>query len=158
MHGQTLVFRADRHLVAIGLDHVTEVLRPLRVEPLGGLPPFVRGLCMLRGVPAPVIEVGILLRRDDGVSAATPSDPNARRFVGMRTGRQPAVLAVDEVIGVRDIPLDLFYDLSSVSGPAAYEAVRGIDDDPLLFLAAAHVVPESVWAVMESATGQPVYA
>jgi purine-binding chemotaxis protein CheW len=141
--GQSLVFRADSHLAAIGVEHVTEVLRPLPVEHLAGVPPYIRGLCVLRGRPVPVVDVGLLLggRRapDDG------------RFVGVRTGPQTAALCVDTVVGVRDLPLDLLHDLSSVTGSPACTAVGAIGREPLLLLAAGRVVPDSVWDALEEA-------
>ena len=107
MDEQALAFRADRHLVALRLAQVTEVVRPLPVEPLAGIPPFVRGLCVLRGVPTPVVDVRVLL----GGESAVATGP--RRFVGTRTDRSTVALAVDAVVGVRDLPLDLLYDLPS---------------------------------------------
>ena len=73
--GQSLVFRADAHLAAIGLEHVTEVLRPLPVEPLAGVPPYVRGICVLRGRPVPVVDIGLLL----GGGGAGPDGSRAER-------------------------------------------------------------------------------
>jgi purine-binding chemotaxis protein CheW len=140
--GQSLVFRVGSHLAAIGLEHVTEVLRPLPVEPLAGVPSYVQGICVLRGRPVPVVDVGRLL-----------GDRSRRgeRFVGVRTGGQTAALAVDTVVGIREVPLDLLHDLSSVTGAETCTAVGAIGRDPLLWLAAARVIPESVWKALEEA-------
>jgi purine-binding chemotaxis protein CheW len=142
--GQALVFRAGPHLAAIGLEYATEVTRPLPVEPLAGVPPHVRGICVLRGRPVPVVDVAALLGGDR--AAAEGAD----RFVGVSTGAQAAVLAVDSVVGIRDLPLDLLHDLSSVAGPVC-EAVGADGLEPLLLLSVGRVIPDSVWAVLEAA-------
>ena len=150
MGGQSLVFRADTHLAAIGLEQVTEVLRPLPVEALAGVPPYVKGICVLRGQPVPVIDIGLLLggrRASGGAHAANW----AERFVGVRTGTQTAVLAVDTVLGIRDIPMERLHDLSSVTGSAACTAVGAIGREPLLLLEAGRVIPDSVWDALEAA-------
>jgi purine-binding chemotaxis protein CheW len=144
--GQSLVFRADTHLAAIGLEHVTEVLRPLPVEPLAGVPPYVQGICVLRGRPVPVVDIGLLLGGE-----RTTGGSWAERFVGVRTGPQTAVLAVDTVVGIRDIPMEHLHDLSSVTGSAACAAVGAIGQEPLLLLEAGRVIPDSVWDALEAA-------
>jgi purine-binding chemotaxis protein CheW len=147
--GRALAFRADRHLVAIRLAHVTEVVRPLPVEPLAGVPPFVRGICVLRGSPTPLLDVRTLL----GGAAAGGAQP--RRFIGMRADRHIVALAVDEILGIRDLPLDLLYDLPSAFAPAICESVAAFDGEPMLFLSAARVVPASVWDALDGAADVP---
>lgn len=146
MGGQSLVFRADTHLAAIGLEHVTEVLRPLPVEELAGVPPYIRGICVLRGRPVPVVDIGLLL----GGERMTSED-RAARFVGVRTGPQTAVLAVDTVVGIRDVPMERLHDLSSVTGSVACTAVGAIGREPLLLLETGRVIPDSVWDALEAA-------
>jgi purine-binding chemotaxis protein CheW len=141
--GQSLVFRVDNHLAAIGLEHVSEVLRPLPVEPLAGVPPYVQGICVLRGRPVPVVDVARLLGLDH--------EGRSGRFVGVRTGTQTAALAVDTVVGIRDVPLDLLHDLSSVTNSATCAAVGTVGVEPLLLLSTARVIPESVWEALEGA-------
>ena len=140
---QALVFRAGPHLAALAVEQVTEVMRPLPVEALAGAPPYVRGICVLRGRPAPVVDLGVLLGGGSG-------DGRAGRFVGVRTGDQPAAVSVDEIVGLRDLPLDLMYDLSSVAGPAC-ASVGAVDGEPLLLLSAGRVVPAAVWDALEAA-------
>lgn len=146
MGGQSLVFRADTHLAAIGLEHVTEVLRPLPVEGLAGVPPYVRGICVLRGRPVPVVDIGLLLGGE-----RVAGDVHAARFVGVRTGPQTAVLAVDTVVGIRDVPMEQLHDLSSVTGSVACTAVGAIGREPLLLLETGRVIPDSVWDALEAA-------
>jgi purine-binding chemotaxis protein CheW len=144
--GQSLVFRADTHLAAIGLEHVTEVLRPLPVEGLAGVPPYVRGICVLRGRPVPVVDIGLLLGGE-----RMAGEVHDARFVGVRTGPQTAVLAVDTVVGIRDVPMERLHDLSSVTGSVACTAVGAIGREPLLLLETGRVIPDSVWDALEAA-------
>ena len=140
---QALVFRAGAHLAALAVEQVTEVMRPLPVEAVAGAPPYVRGICVLRGRPVPVVDLALLL----GGERPVEREP---RFVGVRTGAQPAAVAVDSVVGVRDLPLDLMHDLSSVAG-ASCSSVGTIGGEPLLLLSAGRVVPDAVWAALEDA-------
>jgi purine-binding chemotaxis protein CheW len=121
------------------------VLRPLPVEPLAGVPPYIRGICVLRGRPVPVVDIGLLL---GGVRAVGRT---GERFVGVRTGPQTAALSVDTVVGIRDLPLDLLHDLSSVTGSPACTAVGALGREPLLLLETGRVIPESVWDALEEA-------
>jgi purine-binding chemotaxis protein CheW len=150
--GQALVFRADPHLCAVGLEHVAEVTRPLPAEPLGGAPPFVRGVCVLRGDPAPVVSLRTLIRGTATGGSSGAADRPVTRFVSVYLGAHRVALAVEEVLGVREIPLDLLHDLSSVLGPATSEvvsAVGAVGGEPLLFLSVTRVVPDSVWSALE---------
>jgi purine-binding chemotaxis protein CheW len=142
MDESALAFRADRHLVAMRLGYVTEVVRPLPVEPLAGVPPFVRGFCVLRGVPTPVVDIRVLLGGEPA-AAARPG-----RFVGTSTDRSTVALAVDEIIGIRNLPLDLLYDLPTAFAPDMCESVAAAGVEPMLVLSSARVVPDSVWAVL----------
>jgi purine-binding chemotaxis protein CheW len=158
--GQALVFRAGPHICAIGLERVAEVLRPLPTTPFAGAPPFVRGVSVVRGAAVPVIAVAALL---EGHTPGTPGIPDtpaerppsgAARFVSVRADPRPMALDVDAVIGVRDLPLDLLPDVSSVFGAGVRDAVAAIgalDEQPVVFLAATRRVPDSVWDTLESA-------
>jgi hypothetical protein len=59
------------------------------------------------------------------------------------------VLAVDSVVGVRDLPVGSLHDLSSVAGPAC-DAVGSAGREPLLLLSVGRVIPDSVWAALEA--------
>jgi purine-binding chemotaxis protein CheW len=141
MGGLSLMFRADPHLCALGVEHVSEVMRPLPVRRLAGTQAFVCGVSVIRGVPVPVISIALLLGgNDDGVS----------RFVTVKGARGPAALAVGAVLGVREIPAAVEQDLSSLfamAGPVSGMACVGTD--VVLFLHHARVVPDQVWAELD---------
>lgn len=141
-----LVFRAGPLYCALPLGEVIETMRPLHTRPLAGTPSYVRGLTILRGAPAPVIDMTRLLT---GVEA--PVD----RYVAVRAGRGPVACATGPVLGVRDIeveppegPAALFTGVSK----ALIAAVGTVGTEPLLLLHSIAAVPDEVW---EAAGGTP---
>ena len=55
-----LLCRAGSHCFALPMPHVIEIMRMLPIKSLVGAPPQVRGLCIIRGTPVPVIDAGLL--------------------------------------------------------------------------------------------------
>jgi hypothetical protein len=55
--GLWLISRVQSRLCALALESVLETMRPLPIEPLAGVPEFVRGLPVIRGTPLPVIAL-----------------------------------------------------------------------------------------------------
>ena len=145
-----LVFRAGTLLCALRLDEVAETMRPLVTRPLAGSPPWVLGISILRGVPAPVIDVARLLTGDSA---------DVARFVAVRTERGPVALATGEVLGIRTATAGGGVGGHApllAGGGAAGRLVAGvgmIDAEPLLLLQSLRVVPDEVWA---AAAGQAV--
>ena len=60
-----LVVMAGARACAIPLHHVGETMRPLRIEPVGRTPGFVRGVSMIRGAPTPVVDLKALLENSE---------------------------------------------------------------------------------------------
>jgi purine-binding chemotaxis protein CheW len=144
--GAALVFRAGPLFCALPLDEVAETMRPLPTRPLAGTPPYVRGLTILRGAPAPVIDVTRLLT---GMAGETV------RYLAVRAGRGPVACATGPVLGVRRV------EVEPPDGPAVrftgvaralIAGVGTVGTDPLLLLRGIHAVPDEVW---EAATGSP---
>ncbi|MDI6100024.1 chemotaxis protein CheW [Actinoplanes sp. NEAU-A12] len=141
-----LVFRAGPLYCALALGEVVEIMRPLATRPLAGTPLYVRGLAILRGAPAPVIDMTRLLTGIDG---------EIDRYVAVRAGRGPIACATGPVLGVREI------DVEPPEGPAALftgvskaliAAVGTVGTEPLLLLHSLTAVPDEVW---EAAGGAP---
>lgn len=138
----SLICRVQTRLCALPLAHVVETLRPLTVEPLAGAPACVQGLCVIRGVPRPVVCAARLL----GVQAPgdPPAAPTTARFVTVRTGAQQVALAVDAVLGVRTVPPESLQDLPPLLQEAGAEAVAAIgrlDAELLLVLRSSRLLP-----------------
>src|SRR5262245_46180333 len=94
---RSLVCRVAGRLCALPLGSVIETMRPLPLRRVAGAPAFLLGIGIVRGEPVPVIDAARLLAD----IAAPPT-----RYVSVRVGERRAVLAVEEVLGVRAIPGD----------------------------------------------------
>jgi purine-binding chemotaxis protein CheW len=100
---------------------------------------------MIRGVPVPVVDAGALLEAGDS--------PKPTRFVSVRTGQRHVVLAVEEVLGVRDlsaVSLQKFPPLLGEARAGVISAIGALDSALLLVLQAARIVPEAVWGALET--------
>ena len=139
-----LLCRIGSRIGALTLDDVREVMRPLPIEPLGGAPPFVLGLAILRGSPTPVIDAARLL--------GPVGLPSPARFVSLRLGERTAALAVDAVLDVRSLAAGTIADIPPLLREAAAgvtSAIGALDTKLLLVLEAARLVPESIWGAIE---------
>jgi len=119
-------------------------MRPLPIESLPSLPPFLIGLSIVRGAPIPVVDAGYLLTAKATGAAAT-------RFVTIKLGSRRAALAVDAVIGVRDLAAAAAHELPPLLHDAEelVQTIGALDADLLLVLRSARIVPESVWAAFD---------
>jgi len=138
----SLICRVRTWRCALALSEVVETLRPLPVEAVAGAPFFMRGLALVRGLALPVIDAARLLDGIDAVSAP-------RRFVVLRTGERRVVLAVDEVLGVRAVPIDVQHPLPPLLDEAGRDAVACIgrlDAELLLVLDNARLLSDEVLA------------
>lgn len=143
--GRFLVLRAGNRICALPIVHAVETMRPLPVEPVPGTPPYVLGLSMVRGAPAPVVALGPLCGAASG-GAIT-------RFVLARVGPRRLVLAVDFVVGVSDLQGADLADmppLVSVVSSEAVEKIGTLDDRLLFLLRATRILDESAWSACEA--------
>jgi purine-binding chemotaxis protein CheW len=114
-------------------------MRPLPIEPIAGVPAFVRGISIIRGVPTPVVDLGLVLGTPGGV---------AGRFVTLRLGDRQVALSVDTVLGVRDLDGSTIQELPPLLQEASkdfIEAVGTLDARMLVVLRSAWELPEEVW-------------
>ena len=85
-----------------------------------------------------------------------PSRPS--RYVVVRDGERRVALAVDEVLGIRDVPAEALHDLSPLLAAARSELVDTlgvVDAEPLLFLRDMRLVPDSVWQALPTKRPSP---
>jgi purine-binding chemotaxis protein CheW len=134
----SVISRVGGRHCALPLAHVVETLRLGPVEPIAGAPPYVLGVATIRGELVPVVDLAQLL----GIGGAQPA-----RLVTVDVDDRRVALAVDAVIGVRDID-DEEHDLPPLLRDAAADVVASVgrlDGQLLLVLQAAHLVPDAVW-------------
>jgi len=140
-----LLCRVRGRLFSIPLAHVVETLRPLPLATFAGMPPFVLGVSLIRGVPTPVVDPGRLF--EDGAE----TDP--RRFVTVRAGSRTVALAVDEVSGIRDLGAMSGAELPPLLSEAAAGVVSklaAMDAELLVVLGSTRWIPESGWQAIEA--------
>lgn len=131
----------------VPLEHVRETMRPLPVEPLAGVPAFVLGVSLIRGRPTPVVD-GLRLLGGRSASRAT-------RYVALELGARGAALAVDEVLGVRDVSPETFGVLPGILGGAQEHvaALGSLDTELLLVLEHGRLLPDAAWARLDERQG-----
>ena len=141
-----LLCRVGGMLCALALEHVEETMRPLPVEPLAGVPSFIQGLAVVRGIPTPVVDTALLL----GGAASHPRQPT--RFVTVKAGTRRVALAVDTVVGVVAIPsssVDALPPLFENAGLTAIDTIGVLDAELLLVLHHTRLVPDEAWEAIQ---------
>jgi purine-binding chemotaxis protein CheW len=125
-------------------------MRPLPLHELADMPSFVRGMSVIRGKPVPVLDGRRLL----GSSA----DAEPGRYVTLVLGQQRlAALAVDDVLGVRQIGAETLAGLPAVMNEAEnrhVEALGTLDSELLLVLRPAQLLPDALWRQLEQEARQ----
>jgi purine-binding chemotaxis protein CheW len=139
---RTLVVGVQGRLCAVPLTHVIEIMRPLPVEPISAVPSFVKGISIIRGIPTPVVDLGVLLGMPNGV---------AGRFVTLRVGERQVALSVDSVLGVRELDVSKIGELPPLLQGASkdvIEAMGTLDEQILVVLCAGWELPDEVWQTL----------
>jgi purine-binding chemotaxis protein CheW len=132
-----LIGQASNRLHAIPIEYAIEIMRALPVEPVAGGPPYVCGLCIIRGVPVPVVDPGLLLGG---------RQTQASRFVTLRAGQRVVALQFETVAGIEIFDAGTFNALPSLlhAAPEAVAAIGTVDNQLLLALRATRIVPDEV--------------
>jgi len=139
---RSLVVRVQTRVCAVPLEHVVETMRPLPLESIAGMPAFVRGVSIIRGVPTPIVDLGAVL--------GAPSNA-FERIVTLRLGDRQVALAVNAVLGVRDLDLSAIQELPPLLGGTStdlLEAIGTLDEQFLMVLRAGWELPDEVWAAL----------
>jgi purine-binding chemotaxis protein CheW len=130
---------------ALPLSCAVETMRPLPLQPLANAPGFVAGACVIRGEALPVVDLAKLL----GVASAAPA-----RFIVARAGAHKVALAVDAVIGSGHIMTEAMTTVQPLLAGARSEAIAALgtlDNELLLVLETARIVPDEVWTLLAEA-------
>lgn len=140
---KALVVGLKSCVCALPLTHVIETMRPLPVEPISGVPSFVLGISIIRGIPTPVIDL-------EGV-VCSPSE-RAERFVTLRVGDKQVALSVNAVIGIRDLAeavmMEALPPLLQRASEDAIETIGTLDQQVLLVLREGWELPDEIWQAL----------
>lgn len=147
--GPSLLCRAGSSVCAISVECIDEIMRPLPIDRVTRGPSFVLGLAVIRGEPTPVVALSALLSERSEAAAPVPSN----RFVSLRVGSRRVALAVDAVIGVRELAHATLAELPPLfreTSSALIAQVGTLDAELLLVLRGAQLVPDDVWNAFEA--------
>ena len=140
---KALVVGLDTCVCAVPLTHVIETMRPLPVEPISGVPSFVRGISIIRGIATPVIDLGALV--------GTPGE-QVERFVTLRVGDKQVALCVNAVLGIRDLSAVLAMQelppLLQRASEDVIETIGTLDERVLMVLREGWELPDEVWQAL----------
>jgi purine-binding chemotaxis protein CheW len=133
-----LLVRAATHTCALNLAHVIEIMRPLPIEPVAGAPETVRGLSVIRGAGVPVVPLAALFDSNAGA---------ASRFVVLRCGEKRVALAVDAVLGIRELDPSVRQAMPPLlrdAAAGAVESIGALDSELFFVLKTAAIVPDEL--------------
>lgn len=139
--GPALLIKTTGRQCAIPLHCVTEIMRPLPIDPVSGVPSYVLGVSTLRGRPTPVVALARVLGGDETASIGI--------FVSLRVNQRVVALAVETVAGIKTIPQDVLQDLPPLLQGAQAEVIEAmghLDTQLLVVLRTAQIIPEDAWA------------
>ena len=131
---------------AIPIQHVAETMRPLPIESIAGMPEFILGVSVIRGTPVPVVDLGALLETSD-------RSLTYGRFVTLKIGERRAAVAVDGVVGLRNLDSRQVGELPPLlraAGAEIIDAIGTCDAQLLIVLRAMRIVTDEVWATLEA--------
>ena len=137
---KALILGVQTRMCAVPLSHVIETMRPLPTEVISGVPEFVRGVAIIRGIPTPVVDLGAVM----GAS----SEHGGERFVTVRAGSRQVALLVSTVLGIRDLDALTMNELPPLLQGASQDAIETIgtlDERLLEVLQDGWKLPEEVW-------------
>ena len=140
---KALIVGLEGCFCAVPITHVIETMRPLPVEPISGVPSFVQGISIIRGLPTPVVDLGAIL--------GTPGE-RPERFVTLRVGDKQVALSVHAVLGVRDldaiITIQKLPPLLQRASKDVLETIGTLDEQVLMVLRAGWALPDEVWQAL----------
>jgi purine-binding chemotaxis protein CheW len=131
-----LLCQDGSHQFALPVPHVIETMRMLPIKSLAGAPPMVRGICIIRGAPTPVVDSALMF-----------NEPPAQceRLVTVRTGKRTVAFATQAVLGVQVISADALQRLPPLlSNVQTIAAMRALDGELVFLLQIARIVPDDV--------------
>lgn len=136
-----LVFRTGATLGALPVEHVVETMRPLALTPIASAPAYVAGAAVVRGEAVPVVDLARLL---------TGAPAPVQRWISLRSGARPAILAVGEVLGVRRAGARHAPALVGGVTTSVLDELGVLDRELLVVLAAARLVTDDAWKAFDA--------
>jgi purine-binding chemotaxis protein CheW len=138
-----LIVNAGPFRCALPLCSVAETMRPLPIRSFSNTPAFVCGASIIRGEALPVVDLARLLGA---------AETKIGRFVVIRVDPRKVALAVETVVGVKELGeayLASVPPLLQAAHPSLVDALGTADEGLLLVLNGARMLPDEAWTTME---------
>lgn len=142
-----LLCRLATSWCALTLQGLGEVMRPQPVDRIAGLPEFVEGLAIIRGMALPVVNLPHLL-----CGSHSPAGDQERFITAHSDGRQLA-LRVDEVAGILPLNPEIWQALPNLLDELHGQhlaALGSLNGDLVMLLRRTHLLSEADWEVLRS--------
>lgn len=140
-----ILFQARSRLCVLPIPCVVETMRPLPIEALAGAPDFVLGASLVRGAVTPVVDVGVLV--------GAKETPAFTRYIVVRAGQRRVALAVEAVLGARELPDAVSSQLPPLLREASAEAIAllgALDGELLTVLNLAQRLTQAILQTVET--------
>ena len=138
---KALILGVQARVCAVPLARVIETMRALPIEAISGVPSFVLGVAIIRGIPTPVVDLAAVL-------GASPKHKD-ERFFTVRAGNRQVALLVSTVLGIHDFDaLTTTQELPPLLKGASQkviEKVGTLDELFLLVLREGWTLEDEVW-------------
>lgn len=142
-----LLCRLSTSWCALNLQGLREIMRPQPVDRISGLPDFVDGISIIRGLPLPVLNLPRLL------CGSTSTAGSQERFVTAESDGQILALRVDEVAGIFALAEEMWRNLPSLLDGLQSEHVAALgnhDGHVVMLLRRANLLSEADWSRLRS--------
>lgn len=137
---KALIMGVRKRVCAIPLKYVIEIMRPLPVQAIFGVPSFVLGVAIIRGIPTPVVDLGAIL--------GAHNESAGERFVTVRVGMRQVAVFVNMVHGIHDLDVLSTQELPPLLREASRDIVERIgtlDEQLLMVLRSGWRLPDEIW-------------
>ena len=122
-------------------------MRALPIKPVADAPSFVKGVSLIRATPTAVLDAGDLLGGAAG---------SGGRLVRMKVGERTVALAVDSVLGVRELDANALSPLPGLLRGGRADAISELgvlDAELCVVLDSIRVLPDELLARLEAEPG-----
>ena len=144
MQLEALLAQLPDALVALPLEAAIEIMRPLPLRRLEGVPSFVAGAAVVRGKVTPVVDLAALI--------TGTTDPTPGRWITVSTAAGQAALQARDVLGIHTLDFDAL-ETAPLLTSAQRECVDTLtttDGALAAILDVAHVISEPIWAALHT--------
>jgi purine-binding chemotaxis protein CheW len=129
--------------LALPLEHVIEVTRPLVLQRLPEAPEWLLGVAIMRGEVTPILDTPRLITSDRATTdSSNLAAGNSARWVALRVEGRRVALTVDAVLATRVLSDELHADVPPlVASSTLLGALAALDRRLLIVLETARLLP-----------------